>query len=226
MMLYEEENKGLCGPRRYLHDGPRAVTWSVTCASPSSKRLPKWPPPTNIIYSWQWLYNVSWRLVVSVCWSRWSNNGGVIPFLCETVAKGGSNSPRWPCLLLEKAWIYIIWSTKSTSTHNEIDGFMDTAVQYWKGGTGSTVGIAAGWMMDAVRRRLEYLKRILERILEGFEHNLNVIWRRSATMTSGGEEAFSNGGSMALKHGTCLGQAVISRAASSDAHAPTERRGG
>jgi hypothetical protein len=26
MMLYEEECKGLGGPRRYLHDGPRAVT--------------------------------------------------------------------------------------------------------------------------------------------------------------------------------------------------------
>jgi hypothetical protein len=26
MMLYEEESKGLDGPRRYLQDGPRAVT--------------------------------------------------------------------------------------------------------------------------------------------------------------------------------------------------------
>ena len=52
---------------------------------------------------------------------------------------------------------------------------MDTVVQYWKGGTGDTVGIAAGWMMDAVRRRLEYLERILERILGGFERDLNVI---------------------------------------------------
>jgi len=51
---------------------------------------------------------------------------------------------------------------------------MDMAVQYWKGGTGGTVGIAAGWMMDAVRRRLEYLERILERILGGFERNLKV----------------------------------------------------
>ena len=52
---------------------------------------------------------------------------------------------------------------------------MDTVVQYWKGGTGDTVGIAARWMMDAVRRPLEYLERILERILEGilegFERN-------------------------------------------------------
>ena len=29
MMLYEEESKGLDGPRRYLQDGPRAVTWHV-----------------------------------------------------------------------------------------------------------------------------------------------------------------------------------------------------
>jgi len=47
-------------------------------------------------------------------------------------------------------------------------------VQYWKGGTGGTVGIVAGWMMDAVRRCLEYLERILERILGEFECNLKV----------------------------------------------------
>ena len=29
MMLYEEESKGLDGPRGYLQDGPRVVTWHV-----------------------------------------------------------------------------------------------------------------------------------------------------------------------------------------------------
>ena len=43
-MLYEEESKGLDGPRRYLQGGP----CDVTCTSLSSKRLPKYPPTNKI----------------------------------------------------------------------------------------------------------------------------------------------------------------------------------
>ena len=44
MMLYKEESKGLDGPRRYLQDGPRAVTWHVA----ELKEIAQVPPlPTN-----------------------------------------------------------------------------------------------------------------------------------------------------------------------------------
>jgi hypothetical protein len=45
MMLYEEESKGLDGPRRHLQDGPRAVTWQVAELEETAQ-VP--PLPTSI----------------------------------------------------------------------------------------------------------------------------------------------------------------------------------
>ena len=44
--LYEEECQGLDGPRRYLQDGPRAVTWHVA----ELKETAQVAPPTNNIF--------------------------------------------------------------------------------------------------------------------------------------------------------------------------------
>jgi hypothetical protein len=40
IMLYKEESKGLDGPREYLQDGPRAVTWHVAELKETAQVLP------------------------------------------------------------------------------------------------------------------------------------------------------------------------------------------
>ena len=48
MMLYEEESKGLDGPRRYLQDGPRAVTWHVAELKETAQVTPPYQQDINV----------------------------------------------------------------------------------------------------------------------------------------------------------------------------------